>query len=109
VSPEQGQRPKWLADGCAHAGRHAAVTRTRAWHLGRLILAAGRGSCPALAATVGGTAYVASAPTVAAGPRLTQLADFAAWAMPLPGSAKPPMPSLPTAISHNGQLSTDGS
>jgi hypothetical protein len=70
VSPEQGQRPKWLASGYAHAGRHGAVTRARAWRLGRLILAAGRGSCPALAATVGGTAYVACAPTVAAGPRL---------------------------------------
>ena len=70
MSPEQGQRPKWLASGYAHAGRHGAVTPTRAWRLGRLILAAGRGSYPALAATVGGTACVACAPTVAAGPRL---------------------------------------
>jgi hypothetical protein len=73
VSPEQGQRPTWLDGGHAHAGRHDAASGAKAWHLGCLILAAGRGSYPAQAVTVGGLALVASAPAVAAGsgcPRL---------------------------------------
>jgi hypothetical protein len=74
VSPEQGQRPTWLNGGDhAHAGRHGAVISARAWHLGCLILAAGRGSHPAQAVTAGGLAAMASVPAVAAGlcyPRL---------------------------------------
>ena len=70
MSPEQGQSPKWLADGCAQTGRHGASVGARAWHLGCLILAAGRGSYPALAVTAGGTAHVVGVPAVAAGPRL---------------------------------------
>jgi len=66
VSPEQGQSPKWLADGCAQTGRHGASVGARAWHLGCLILAAGRGSQPALAVTVGRTARVVGVPAVAA-------------------------------------------
>jgi hypothetical protein len=46
VSPEQGQSLKWLADGCAQTGRHGASVGARAWHLGCLILAAGRGFIP---------------------------------------------------------------
>src|SRR5258708_12448994 len=46
VSPEQGQCPAWLAGGCAPTARHGVTVSARAWHLGRLILAAGRGSCP---------------------------------------------------------------
>jgi hypothetical protein len=70
VSPEQGQRLRLLAGGYAHTGRHGSAIGARAWHLGCLILAAGRGSCPALAVTAGGTAYVVGVPAVAAGPRL---------------------------------------
>jgi hypothetical protein len=69
VSPEQGQRPMWPDGGHAHAGRHAAIG-ARAWYLGCLILAAGRGSYPAQAVTAGGLAAMASVPAVAAGPRL---------------------------------------
>jgi len=70
VSPEQGQCSKWLPDGCAQTERHGANVGARAWHLGCLILAAGRGSCPAPAVTAGGTAHVVGAPAVAARPRL---------------------------------------
>jgi len=73
VSPEQGQRPTWLDGDHAHAGRHAAVISARAWHLGNLILAAGRGSRPAQAVTAGGLARMASVPAVAAGPRCLRL------------------------------------
>jgi hypothetical protein len=72
VSPEQGQRPTWLDGGHAHAGSHAAIG-ARAWHLGYLILAAGRGSYPAQAVTAGGLAQKASVPAVAAGPRYPRL------------------------------------
>jgi hypothetical protein len=70
VSPEQGRYPQWLDGGHAHAGRHGTAVGARGWHLGCLILAAGRGASPAQAVTVGGTARVAGAPTVAAGLRL---------------------------------------
>jgi len=70
VSPEQGQRPTWLDGGHAHAGRHDVASGAKAWHLGCLILAAGRGSHPAQAVTAGGLAAMASVPAVAAGPRL---------------------------------------
>jgi hypothetical protein len=74
VSPEQGQRPTWLdGGGHAHAGRHGAAIGARAWHLGCLILAAGRGSYPAQAVTAGGLAAMASVPAVAAGPRCPRL------------------------------------
>ncbi len=53
MSPEQGQCPKWLAGGCAHTGRHGAGFGAWGWHLGCLILAAGRGSYPAPAVTAG--------------------------------------------------------
>jgi hypothetical protein len=66
VSPEQGQSPKWLADGCAQTGRHGASIGARTWHLGCLILAAGRGSHPAPAVTAGGAAHQAGVPAVAA-------------------------------------------
>lgn len=72
MSPEQGQRPSWLDGGHAHAGRHAAIGAW-AWHLGCLILAAGRGTHPAQAVTAGGLAAMASAPAVAAGPRYPRL------------------------------------
>jgi hypothetical protein len=74
VSPEQGQRPTWLDSCHAHAGRHCAAIGARAWSLGCLILAAGRGSYPAQAVTVGGLALVASAPAVAAGSGCPRLA-----------------------------------
>ena len=70
MSPEQGQSPKWLADGCAQTGRHGASVGARAWHLGCLILAAGRGSHPAPAVTAGGVAREVRVPAVAARPRL---------------------------------------
>lgn len=73
MSPEQGQRPTWLDGGHTHAGRHGAAIGARAWHLGCLILAAGRGSYPAQAVTAGGLARVASVPAVAAGPRCPRL------------------------------------
>jgi hypothetical protein len=73
VSPEQGQRPTWLDGGHAHAGRHDAASGARDWHLGYLILAAGRGSHPAQAVTAGGLAVMASVPAVAAGPRCPRL------------------------------------
>lgn len=73
MSPEQGQRPTWLDGGHAHAGRHDAASDAKAWHLGCLILAAGRGSHPAQAVTAGGLAAMASAPAVAAGPRCPRL------------------------------------
>lgn len=70
MSPEQGQRPMWLADGCAQTGRHGANVGARVWHLGYLILAAGRGGNPAPAVTAGGTACVVGVPAVAARSRL---------------------------------------
>jgi hypothetical protein len=70
VSPEQGQRLKLLAGGYAHTGRHGPAIGAWAWHLGCLILAAGRGSYPALAVTAGGTPRVWVFPVVAPGPRL---------------------------------------
>jgi hypothetical protein len=70
VSPEQGQSPKWLADGCAQTGRHGASVGARAWHLGCLILAAGRGSHPAQAVMAGGAAHEVRVPAVAARLRL---------------------------------------
>jgi hypothetical protein len=70
VSPEQGQRPKWPEGSYAHAGRHGAAVGAQGWHLGCLILAAGRGAHPAQAVTAGGTARMASALAVAAGLRL---------------------------------------
>ena len=70
MSPEQGQSPKWLADGCAQTGRHGASVGARAWHLGCLILAAGRGSHPAQAVTAGGAAHEVRVPAVAARLRL---------------------------------------
>ena len=70
MSPEQGHHPKCLAGRYARAGKHGAAVGTRAWRLGCLILAAGRGSYPALAVTAGGTAHEACVPAVAAGPRL---------------------------------------
>ncbi len=73
MSPEQGQRPTWLDGGHAHAGRHDVASGAKAWHLGCLILAAGRGSHPAQAVTAGGLAAMASAPAVAAGPRCPRL------------------------------------
>jgi hypothetical protein len=72
VSPEQGQLSQWLDGGHAHAGKHGAAIGARGWDLGCLILAAGRGAYPAQAVTVGGTASMAGAPTVAAGPRLSR-------------------------------------
>jgi hypothetical protein len=66
VSPEQGQGPEWPTGDCAPTGRHGVTVDTRAWHLGCLILAAGRGPCPAPAVTTGGLAYEAGAPVVAA-------------------------------------------
>ncbi len=66
MSPEQGQRPEWLAGGYAPTGRHDVTAGARAWHLGCLILAAGRGSHPAPAVTAGGAALMAGAPAVAA-------------------------------------------
>jgi hypothetical protein len=76
VSPEQGQRPTWLEGGHAHAGMHGAATSARAWHLGYLILAAGRGSHPAQAVTAGRLARMASVPAVAAGPRCPRLSPL---------------------------------
>jgi hypothetical protein len=70
VSPEQGQRPQWPDGGYSHAGGHGIAVGARRWYLGCLILAAGRGAHPAQAVTVGGTASMASALTVAAGLRL---------------------------------------
>ncbi len=70
MSPEQGQCPGWLAGGCVPTGRHGVTVDARAWHLGCLILAAGRGSRPAPAVTTGGAACEAAAPVVAARPRL---------------------------------------
>jgi hypothetical protein len=70
VSPEQGQCPMWLAGCCARTGRHGANVGARAWRLGCLILATGRGTCPAPAATAGGTVRIAGAPVVAARSRL---------------------------------------
>ena len=70
MSPEQGQRPTWLVGGHAHAGRHDAASSAKAWHLGCLILAAGRGSHPAQAVTAGGAAHEVRVPAVAARLRL---------------------------------------
>jgi hypothetical protein len=70
VSPEQGQRPQWLDGSYAHAARHGAAVSAGGWHLGCLILAAGRGAHPAQAVTTGGAARMASASAVAAGLRL---------------------------------------
>jgi hypothetical protein len=73
VSPEQGQRPTWLDGGHAHAGRHDAASGAKAWHLGCLILAAGRGSHPAQAVTAGGLTAVGGALALSPGPPLTPL------------------------------------
>lgn len=70
MSPERGQCPEWRADGCVPTGRHGVIVDARAWHLGCLILAAGRGPGPAPVVTTGGTAPAAGAPAVAAGLRL---------------------------------------
>jgi hypothetical protein len=70
VSPEQVQRPERPAGGCAPTGEHGVTVAARAWHLGYLILAAGRGPCPAPAVTTGGAARMAGAPVVAACCRL---------------------------------------
>ena len=70
MSPEQGQRPKLLADRHACTPRRGVITGTRAWYLGCLILAAGRGSRPAPVVTAGGAARKAAAPAVAARNRL---------------------------------------
>ena len=70
MSPEQGQCPDWLAGGRVPTGRHGVTVDARAWHLGCLILAAGRGSRPAPAVTTGGAAREAAAPVVAARSRL---------------------------------------
>ena len=70
MSPEQGQRPERPAGCCAPIGGHGLTAAARAWHLGCLILAAGRGLCPAPAVTTGGAARVAGAPVVAARSRL---------------------------------------
>jgi hypothetical protein len=69
VSPEQGQRPERPTGSCVPTGRHGVAVDARAWHLGCLILAAGRGPRPAPAVTTGGTAR-AVAPVVAARSRL---------------------------------------
>ena len=66
MSPEQGQCPEWPTGGCAPTGKHGVTVDTRAWHLGCLILAAGRGPRPAPAVTTGGLAHEAGAPVVAA-------------------------------------------
>jgi hypothetical protein len=66
VSPEQGQRPELLADRYACTPGRGDFAGARAWHLGYLILAAGRGSYPAPAVTAGGAARKAGAPAVAA-------------------------------------------
>ena len=73
MSPEQGQRLTWLDGGHAHAGRHDAASGKKAWYLGCLILAAGRGSHPAQAVTAEGVAAMAGVPAVAAGPRCPRL------------------------------------
>jgi hypothetical protein len=86
VSPEQGQQPESLDGGDAHAGRHGAAVGARGWHLGCLILAAGRGGCPAQAVTAGGVALVAGAPAVAARLRLGRLHRL----IPLNGPAAGP-------------------
>jgi hypothetical protein len=65
MSPEQGQRPRWLPDNCVPTGRHGVTVDARAWHLSCLILA-GRGPNPAPVVTAGGTAPTAGAPGVAA-------------------------------------------
>jgi hypothetical protein len=70
VSPEQGQRPERPTGGCAPTGGHGVAVAARAWYLGCLILAAGRGPCPAPAVTTGGAARMAGAPVVAACSRL---------------------------------------
>ena len=70
MSPERGQRPWWPADGRVPTGRHGVTVDARAWHLGRLILAAGRGPRPAPVVTTGGTASAAGAPVVAVRLRL---------------------------------------
>jgi hypothetical protein len=70
VSPEQGQRRERPIDACVPTGRHGVTVDTQAWHLGCLILAAGRGSHPAPAVTAGGAAPAAGAPVVAARLRL---------------------------------------
>lgn len=70
MSPEQGQYHEWPTGGRAPTGRHNATVDARAWYLGCLILAAGRGPRPAPAVTAGGAAYLVSAPVVAARSRL---------------------------------------
>ena len=66
MSPEQGQCPEWPTGDCAPTGKHGVTVDTRAWHLGCLILAAGRGPRLAPAVTTGGLAHEAGAPVVAA-------------------------------------------
>jgi hypothetical protein len=70
VSPEQGQRPERPTGGGAPTGGHGVTVGARAWRLGCLILAAGRGPRPAPAVTTGGAARAAGAPVVAARARL---------------------------------------
>ena len=66
MSPEQGQHPELLADRYACTPRLSDIAGARDWHLGCLILAAGRGSHPAPAVTAGGAAQKAETPAVAA-------------------------------------------
>lgn len=70
MSPEQGQRPERPTGGCAPTRGHGVAVAARAWYLGCLILAAGRGPCPAPAVTTGGAARMAGAPVVTACSRL---------------------------------------
>lgn len=58
--PEQGQRLG--SQACSSVGfrrRHAAVSRTRVPHLGRVTLPAGRGDEPAQVATANGAVLAA--------------------------------------------------
>ena len=66
MSPEQGQRPELLADRYACTPRRGGITGTRAWYLGCLILAAGRGFHPAPVVTAGGASHEVGVPAVAA-------------------------------------------
>jgi hypothetical protein len=70
VSPEQGQSPGRPTDGRVPTAGQAVAVGVRAWHLGCLILAAGRGLRPAPAVTTGGAARAAGAPVVTARSRL---------------------------------------
>ena len=66
MSPEQGQRPERPTGGCAPTRGHGVAVAARAWYLGCLILAAGRGPGPARAVTTGGAAPLAGARVVTA-------------------------------------------